>query len=223
MFKRGVEIFWRALKANWIPAVGIWVAGALVVYGYYDGGFVFDASEWILSMRGRLGIVYPMLSMMLFGALLPTLTVILAHPKDRRIALHRLMYLVPFWTYKGAEVDLFYRLQAWVFGTSNDFVTVACKVAVDQFVYTPTVCMVSIVLFLRWVARRTGEIPAGSTIMPKSWYGQLALPVIVANWALWIPAVSLVYMLPTALQLPLANLILWLWSMMLIWMAKDQG
>ena len=45
MFKRGLVQFWNALKDNWVPAIGIWVLGALVVYGYYHGGFVRSVSD----------------------------------------------------------------------------------------------------------------------------------------------------------------------------------
>lgn len=222
MFKRGLRQFWNALKDNWIPAVGIWVMGALIVYGFYQGGIVRTVTDEIMRLRGRFGLIYPISSMVVFGALLPSLTQIALRPADRRMALRRLPWLIPFWAYKGVEVEIFYSLQAVVWGDSPSFFTVAAKVATDQFIYNPILGAISLILYLRWVARRIGEIPAETKILTKGWYQQLVVPLLVATWALWIPAVTFVYMMPTALQLPMANLILWLWSMMLVFMAKQK-
>ena len=223
MFRRGLSLFGRALKANWMPAAGIWIFAALIVFGYYRGGVVCRAADWVLTLRTDMGIWFPMVTAALCGAILPILTQMLFLPKERPEAFRKLLYLAPFWFYKGFEIDLFYRFQSYLFGTSHDFLTIAVKVLFDQFAYTPTFGLVEIVLFMRWMERRGGTIPAGTPLAPRGWYGELVFPILVGNWALWIPAVSLVYMLPTALQLPLANLIFWFWSLMLLFMAKDQA
>jgi membrane protein implicated in regulation of membrane protease activity len=40
-------------------------------------------------------------------------------------------------------------------------------------------------------------------------------PIIVAGWCVWIPGVSLVYFMPSALQLPVAVLIQIFWVLIL--------
>jgi hypothetical protein len=223
MFKRGLVQFWNALKDNWVPAIGIWVLGALVVYGYYHGGFVRSVSDEVLVLRGKYGLLYPIASMVVFGAILPSFSQIAIRPSDARLAMTRLPWLALFWAYKGVEIEYFYKLQAVVWGDSPSFWHVAAKVFTDQFIYNPILGAVTLILALRWIARRVGEIPADTKILGPGWYKQLVVPLLVATWVLWIPAVSLVYMMPTALQLPLANLIMWLWSMMLIFMAKQKN
>ncbi|MBN1403651.1 MAG: hypothetical protein JW942_04190 [Opitutales bacterium] len=223
MLSRGVRLFWQALKNNWIPAVGIWVAGALIVYAYYRGGFVRDAAEGILAMRERFGLWYPIGSMVLFGAVLPTLTQLLIMPGARRNALHRFPFIIPFWAWKGIEIEYFYKLQSIVYGDSSELGVIVSKVLTDQFIYTPTFGMISNVLYMRWIAVHIGELPRSTVVIPRGWFGTLVFPQLVACWALWIPAVSLVYMLPYPLQLPLANMILWLWSMMLIFMSRQDS
>ena len=223
MFKRGLEIFWRALRANLIPAIGIWTMGAVLVYAYYHGTLVSGVAEEVLQLRDRLGLVYPIISMTVFGAILPMLTLMAIRPSDFRLISHRLILIIPFWAYKGIEVEYFYKLQAWLWGNDPTFIAVVGKVATDQFIYNPCGGAISLILYHRWVARKTGELPPETQIFPKNWYTLLVVPLLVATWALWIPAVSFVYMMPTALQLPLANLILWLWSMMLVFMAKDEA
>lgn len=223
MFARGLNLFWQSLKSNWLPALGIWVFGSLVVYAYYAGGIVYETALGVLELRERFGIIYPICSMVVFGALIPTLTQLLLRPSERRTALHRLPYIIPFWAYKGVEIEYFYKLQSQIFGSEPSALIVAAKVAVDQFVYNPILGAITLCLYLRWVAIRTGELPAGTQAVPKGWYTRLVVPLLVATWALWIPAVSLVYMMPTALQLPVSNLILVLWSLMLVFMSKQDS
>jgi hypothetical protein len=59
--------------------------------------------------------------------------------------------------------------------------------------------------------------------MGERWYRRRVLPVMVSNWGVWIPAVSIIYMLPPALQLPLQNLVLCLWALMLIFLTSPRG
>jgi hypothetical protein len=221
MLKRGLTVFWGALRANWLAGICIWTLGALIVYGYYRGGFVRGIAEDILRLRGRLGLLFPMVSMMIFGAVLPSLTQALISPKDRMFALRRLPWLMPLWAYRGLEVELFYRLQAYIWGAEPGFVTVAGKVMTDMFIYNPIICPE--MLLVRWISRRVGELPQDTMIAPPHWYKKIIVPMLVATWALWIPAVTLVYMMPGPLQLPLANLILWLWSMMLIFITGREA
>ncbi|MFA5257107.1 MAG: hypothetical protein WC360_03060 [Opitutales bacterium] len=223
MFTRGLTIFWRALKANWIPAIGIWIAGSFIVYAYYQGGIVKDAANGVMVLRERFGLIYPICSMTLFGALLPALTQALLSPSERAAVLRRLPYVIPFWAYKGIEVEYLYKLQGILWGDEPTLLGVIGKVAVDQFVYNPLLGAITLILYLRWVAIRIGELPAGTPRLPKHWYKLLVVPLLVATWALWIPAVTLVYLLPTPLQLPMSNLILWLWAMMLVFMSKQEA
>lgn len=223
MIKRGLAFFWASLRANWIPALGIWILGSLIVYDYYCGTLIQPIVEWVMMWRGRLGLLYPMLSMVLFAALLPTLTqMVLPAKGGRMIALRRLPWLIPYWAYRGLEVEVFYRIQAWAWGNGTGLVTVVGKVATDMFVYNPLLAAVSQILFLRLVAVRVGELPAGTKVMPRGWYKSLVVPLLIATWALWIPAVTLVYLMPLPLQLPLSNLIIWLWSMMLFFIAGKE-
>ena len=57
----------------------------------------------------------------------------------------------------------------------------------------------------------------------KAWWHSIdrhyllqTLPVvIVSNWLVWIPAVSIIYSMPTELQVPLFNLVLCFWVLLL--------
>ncbi len=47
------------------------------------------------------------------------------------------------------------------------------------------------------------------------------IPLMIANWVVWIPAVSLIYLFPLPLQLPLMNIILALWCLILTFFVKN--
>jgi len=220
MFVRGLKNFWGALRENWKAGIFIWSFGAIIVALYYNSGVLEQPSEDILQARQNMGLWFPIFSTTIFGAILPSLTQILLSPNDRITSLKRLLLLVPFWAYRGFEVEYFYRFQAYFWGDGSSFATVAGKVCTDMFVYNPIMCVE--MLYLRWVSRKIGELPPDEPIAPKRWYGRFIVPMLVATWALWIPAVSLVYMMPLPLQLPLSNLILWMWAMMLFFMTRQK-
>jgi hypothetical protein len=41
------------------------------------------------------------------------------------------------------------------------------------------------------------------------------LPILIANWGIWTPAVAIIYLLPTALQLPMQNIVLCFFTLLL--------
>jgi hypothetical protein len=221
LLTRGIAMFWRSLRANWITAVGIWLLGASLVFGYYHFGWVAEWGAEIEAIRTRTGILYPIVATAVFGACLPILTQFILMKDERKNAVLRLPWLVLYWGYRGVEADYFYHFQAWFWGAQATFPVIAAKVATDMFIYNPIVTPEA--MYLRWVSRRLGELPPETKIFPKGWYRTITMPLLVVTWALWIPAVIFIYMLPTQLQLPMENLILWLWSLMLIFITKEKN
>jgi hypothetical protein len=49
----------------------------------------------------------------------------------------------------------------------------------------------------------------------KPFWGTKILPVLITNWAFWIPMVSIIYCFPAELQLPLAILAVTIWVLLL--------
>ena len=115
---------------------------------------------------------------------------------------------------KGIEIDWFYRVQSLMFGSNQQFSTVVTKTLVDQIIYVPAFGLVNVVLFVLWrdndFSCRRFRIALG-----PNWYARHVLPVLVSNWFVWIPAVLLIYGLPSGLQLPIQNLVLVFWILIL--------
>ena len=126
------------------------------------------------------------------------------------------------WAYKGLEIDLFYHFQAWLFGTTLNFQTIAIKTICDQFMMVPLFGIVNVVLFYLW--RDCGySFKTFFSRLGKNWYRRRILPVLIANWVIWIPAVAMIYSLPVCLQLPVQNLILCFWVLILMFFANHEA
>jgi hypothetical protein len=133
-----------------------------------------------------------------------------------------LAFYLLFWAYKGIEVDLLYRLQSHWFGNHADLGTIARKVLVDQFVYnTIWSAPVSALAFL-WK-----ESAFSWTAMKSKLdfdFFTFSIPVtLMSTWAVWIPAVAIIYCLPPPLQIPLFNLVLCFWVLVLSFISKSTG
>ena len=55
----------------------------------------------------------------------------------------------------------------------------------------------------------------------RRWYLRDVVPVMVSNWAVWLPAVFVIYVLPTPLQLPMQNVVLCFWSLVLVFQVRN--
>ena len=104
-------------------------------------------------------------------------------------------------------MDAFYRLQAMIFGTGVDWRTIVCKVLVDQFVYCVFWATPVTALFYAWMdvgfsVKRLRVEKSRSEIF------DLILIFTVSTWMVWIPGTAIIYSLPSPLQIPLFNLTL---------------
>lgn len=131
------------------------------------------------------------------------------------------MFYIVFWACKGIEVDLFYTLQALWFGNANDFSTILRKTAVDQFIYSVFWAVPSMMICFLWME---SNFSFGDTLpkLNKRFWLMKIPTVIVSNWLVWIPAVSIIYSMPASLQLPLFNLVLCFFVILLTVLSKEK-
>lgn len=194
-----------------LPGIVLVSAAAMVVTSYYRVPTVHAWLDGVAAFRVRCGWAYGAAAQALFAGLIPFLYLHF-HPATR--ALHPARhgaFFVLFWAYKGFEVDVFYRLQAVLFGDGPALAAILPKVAVDQLVYNPLFAAPIAVLVYGWkdAGWRWAE-PLADLRAPR-WYYRRVLPVMIAVWAVWVPAVSCIYALPLALQLPLCSLVNCFW------------
>lgn len=196
------------VRVNLLPGVCLWVLGAIVVLVYYlvpqSLGF-FDA---ILDLKVSHGYVYSAVATGVFGGVIPFLYLLGSGRIPRDAVVSSALFFVIYWGVRGMEVDAFYRLQAWLFGDDAAWTTVLTKVFVDQFLYCPL-----------WAAPVTavcyGWKEAGFSWRefrrrsPGRHLFLFQIPgVLLSTWIVWIPATAIIYSLPLGLQIPLFNLVL---------------
>lgn len=118
-------------------------------------------------------------------------------------------------------VDALYRALGWLVGYGLDFRTVAIKVLIDQFLFTPTLGTgIAAVYFpLRKSGWDFGSVLGG---FGWDWYVRTVMPILLPAWVFWIPAVMMIYSLPPKLQMPFSLCATAAWSLLLIVIARRE-
>lgn len=206
-WRAGVE---SARRAALPGAVLVGLAAAIVV-SYYTSPGVRVALDALAEFRARWGYGFSAVTTSLAAGVVPFLYLRL-HPATR--AAHpwpHLVFFAAFWAYKGVEVDAFYRAQALVFGQMCDAPTVLTKMLVDQLAYNGLFAAPIAVLVYAWKDAGFRWAPPLADWRAPCWYVRRVLPVMIAVWAVWVPAVCCIYALPPGLQLPLNSFVNCFW------------
>lgn len=213
----------RGARANLVPGLVLQAFALCLVLGYYFAPGVADALKEFEAFRFRVGIPYSVISTAVFGGLIPWLY-IKANPATRnRYNFKQGTGLLAFWAYKGLELHVLYTGLATLFGHDNSFATIAKKVVFDQTLYGPLVAAPGMWLAYKWVEGHLAVAPVVASVRKKDWFLRELLPVIIANLGVWLPTVTIIYTLPTALQLPLENLVLCFFTLMLAHMSQTNA
>ena len=196
-----------ALKQNLVPGIVLWVFGLCVVSSYYYLDFTHGWFNEIIRLKQVYGYAYSAASTAIFGGLIPFIFMRLSGRETGGNPWFLGGVFVSYWGLRGMDVDAFYRLQAWIFGTGVDWQTIVSKVLVDQFIYCVIWASPITALFYGW---------KDSGYSWKRWRSSFCLKQLIetiilfnlTTWMVWTPATAIVYSLPTALQIPLFNLTL---------------
>lgn len=130
--------------------------------------------------------------------------------------------MIFLWAILGCVVDGLYRFQGFLFGNDFSFETVAKKVCFDMFVWNPLVGIWLAVLPFHW---RTCEFSCTKfwATLTKETLLVTGSASLCTTWAIWLPAVSVVYSLPPDLQVPVFNLILCFSNLILLFVTRQIG
>ncbi len=113
----------------------------------------------------------------------------------------------------GALVFEFYALQAYWWGQGYSPRVLIPKVLCDQFVYTIIFAAPYYALMGRWQVLRYSGTALWAELRGDFVLDRL-LPMLVMNWMFWIPAITLVYAMPSVLQAPLAIFATAMWGLL---------
>jgi hypothetical protein len=123
----------------------------------------------------------------------------------------------PFRPAAGTEIQILYTLQGKVWAELPKWLEVGISTVIDQFVFVPFWAVWTLVLAYFWKdhgysVKRTREAMGGGFI---HWYREKVWPVVVTNWFIWVPSVIMIYSLPAPLRLPLMQMILCLFVLVI--------
>lgn len=198
----------RAGRANLVPGLVLWLVGLALVIAYYHHAPTHAALEQLVSLHERVGLIFPIVATMICGGLLPILYLRRDPALRADYQFKNCVFLLLFWAYKGVEIEYWYRLLSHVVGSGHDVRTVAIKCFLDQAVYCPIFAVPVTVLGFAFNHAGLRFAPVIADLRAGGWYRRHVLPNLVANAAIWVPVVCLVYSLPLSLQALLFDLVL---------------
>jgi hypothetical protein len=201
----------RGARANIVPGIVLQLLALALVIGYYNLPPVHGALARLMVLRESSGVLFGVVSTAVFGGVIPFLYLWIyakARSETPRYGWLQGLSVTAFWAYKGIEVDFWYRLQARMVGSGHEFSTIALKVVLDQFVYCPVLAVPVTAIIYGLVESHADWAGMSSDIRAHGWYRRRVLPILISNLGVWVPAVAVIYAMPTELQLPLQNIVL---------------
>lgn len=211
------------MRATVVPGLVLQAAALALVFAYYRHPPTRAVLARLAEFRAETGVAFGVVSTGLVGGVIPLL-----YLRSRRATRSRYTWvqgagLIAFWAYKGAEIEFFYRFLAHVVGEGVGVATIAIKMTIDQFVYCPLFAVPVTVLVYGWIDARFDFAPVREDWGKPRWYRRRVLPVLIPNLAVWIPTVCIIYALPTPLQLPLQNVVLCFFTLLLAHITREPG
>lgn len=195
------------MRANLIPGIALWIFGMSIVLSYYFLESARPLFDRVTSLRETYGFLYSAISTGIFAGLIPFLYLLFAKRIVPGTVLTTGLFYLLFWSYRGVEVDAFYRFQAWLFGDDNGWKTIVSKVLFDQFVYCPVWAAPMTAACYAW--RDVGfSFPRLRRRLNRRFLVFEVAVILLSTWTIWIPATAIIYSLPLPLQVPLFNLVL---------------
>ncbi len=220
-FRSSLRLAADAARTNFLP--GLLLQCVLVVflaaYVFHEG--TRTVLEHIAHWKQESGFRFTFVVYALASAVLPeALKVgILQSGRVNHRNVYDLLTGIPLWGAWGIVIDLFYRLQIGWFGATATVWVVLAKMAVDQFLFSPFIGTPVLAAVFGW--RDTRFSRAGfRAIFTKKFLLERVFPLQVAGWIVWVPAVSLVYFMSSALQIPVATLIQCFWVLLFTFINK---
>jgi len=207
------------MKQNALPGLALWILALLLVLADWTIPTAHAAFHSVGMWKSRYGLAFSATTTALFGGAVPFLFLVVTRRIRRNRLAAELAFYALFWAYKGVEVDLFYRLQSHLFGEHAAPGTILRKVLVDQFVYNPIWAAPTSALAFMWKESSFSWAALKSRLDFD--FMTFSVPVtLMSTWAVWIPAVAIIYCLPAPLQIPLFNLVLCFWVLVLSFISK---
>ena len=211
-----------AARQNLVPMLVLEAAMAATVAIYY----CWPAGATILSCYAEWqkagGLLLAALASGLTGGIISEVSLVYGQDKGCWSFTHldHMGFKFGMFFISGACVYEFYAWQAIWFGKGTEWSVLVPKILVDQFGYTIVWAVPFVTLATRWhnlrySGRKLLAELNGAFIIDR------ILPVLVTNWMFWLPGVTLIYSMPSILQVPLFIFATAIWGLLLPAVARQ--
>ncbi len=214
----------NAAKKNAVTILFIQFCCLILVVSYYQFEAVRVWADQVGVLKKNGGLVAAFVSCFIAGGFFPEIAkfCVRKSPKYDRAQITSVLWTAVVYGYIGVTVDIFYNLQATLFGSGVDVVTLAKKMAFDILVFAPLFSIpTSVMLFTFGYDGFKREFWTKKAFT-KKYLMNAVLPAMPMGWAFWIPVLLCLYSLPTSLQFPFAMLAEAAWSILFVFLLTPE-
>ncbi|MGJ8655296.1 MAG: hypothetical protein ACSHX6_02510 [Akkermansiaceae bacterium] len=218
MFANSTRAGISAARQSLKPACFVWGVMAFIAVLYYAVPATQSFFTALDALQTKMGLFFPFLGMGLsVGFLAEAVKVVMSKEKRwTRANTGNAVFNLLMFGFLGVLQSYFYALQATLFGMGSSWKVLVPKVLFDQFVWTVFLANPYQTILYLWKNKGFSFKRVGEQMSPfRQFWGTQILPVLITNWAFWIPMVSIIYCFPGELQLPLAILAVTIWVLLL--------
>ena len=206
------RVGWESVKANWLPMVVLWLLAAALVAGYPYVPCVRAALQPVFDFQTGGGWKAAVLNRIVFCGLLPGAFLLsirsIRPPRPLLTVLANCVWMGSW----GVASNAFFTLQALMFGSGHDIATLVAKVLVDKCVWSALLCVPLNSVFFFWEGRDFSFARCRAE-WPRRYLRQIYLPILLADFSVWIPVQFAVYVFPLPLQIQLVGFAGAFWSL----------
>lgn len=209
----------EGFRRNRVPAFILQSCAALVLVAYF---FVPASQPFFTRLAGwkaAYGYLFSAISTMIFGGLVSWGVLWYRGRIPKGMVLKQGLFFLTYWALQGIMVDTLYRFQETWFGQAHDPWTILKKVLVDQGPYNLFYATPASLLFYTWKDANFSIKTTRQKLRHQP--GQRYWRIMISVWIVWIPSVTMIYMLPADLQIPLFNLVLCFFTLLLAFVSRD--
>lgn len=213
----------RALRVYWPVFLALQACAVLFALGYYWWSPAHAAADAILRWRQSGGIAFVVGASVFSGAILPeACKALLRPPGYRPLTLGGWAHIVSLMAVIGLTVDVFYRQQGRWFVGIEPPLSVAIKIAVDQFAFALFVILPFVVIWFAWKEEGYSVRRTLAVLRPRLFLERIP-PIFLPNLMFWVPALIALYTLPTELQFVMWLFINAAWCLVMIFVARAES
>lgn len=209
----------EAFRRNRVPALVLQAFAGFLLGLYFLVPAARPGFDLLSEAKLRYGFGFSAVSGMIFGGLFSWGVLWRRKRIPEGEVLKQLLFFLIYWGIQGMVVDALYRQQAVWFGESAESAVLLKKVLVDQFPFNLFWGTPNALLFYTWKDQRFSW-RATAAELRRVWKLRYA-SIQVSVWVVWIPAVTMIYSLPSSLQIPLFNLVLCFFTLVLAFVSRE--